>query len=135
MSRNQKTYLYVALFVAGVALVVLGCLEAVGLDSYWSGMGGALAGVAGIRLVQAARYAKDPAYARRVEVSNSDERIAYVAGRSAAMAFRLSILVLAVLSVALYPLGQPTMARALGFVICGELVAYWVSYMVLSRKY
>ena len=135
MSRNQKTYLYMALFVAGVALVVLGCLEVVDLDSYWSGMGGALAGVAGIRLVQAARYAKDPAYARRVEVSNSDERTAFVAGRSAAMTFRLSVLVLAVLSVALYPLGQPSLARVLGFVICGELVMYWVSYMVFSRRY
>lgn len=135
MSRNMRTYWYAALFVAGAALVVLGCLEVVAIDSYWIGLSGGLAGVSAMRLVQAARYAKDPAYAKRVEVSNSDERTAFVAGRSAALAFRLSIMVLAVLCVALYPLGQPVMARVLGFVMCGQLVVYWISYLVLMRRY
>ena len=135
MSRNQWTFFYAALFVAGVALVVLSCLEVFAVGSYWSGLGGALAGVSAIRLVQAVRYAKDPAYAHRIEVGNSDERTAYVAGQSAALTFRMSILVLAVLSAALIPLGHPVISRVLGFVVCGELVGYWVAYLVFNRKY
>ena len=133
MTKSQKNLVYVAEFVVGIAVVVLGCLEYV--DSYWSGLGGALAGVAAIRLVMAVRYARDPTYARKVEVNNSDERVAFVAGRSADMTFRLSILGLALLAIVLWPLGYTSTSRILGLVMCAETMLYWVTYMIMMRKY
>ncbi len=133
MTMSRKNLIYMAELLIGIVVVVLGCLEYV--DSYWSGIGGALAGVAAIRLVMAVRYARDPAYARKVEVQSSDERIAFVAGRSADMAFRLSILGLALLAIVLRPLGYADVSRTLGLVMCAETTLYWVTYLVMSRKY
>lgn len=133
MTNRKKVFIYGALFVCGAALVLLGIFEY--LDGYWSGMGGGLAGVAAVRLVQAARLARDPAYAKKIEISNTDERLAFVAGRAANYTFRMSVLVLAVLSMVLYPLGYASIARVLGFAMCFEVNLYWICYLVLIRRY
>lgn len=133
MSNNQRFVWYVALLVAGILLVGLGMLEQV--DGYVAGIGGALAAMAVVRLVLERRYATDPAYARKVDVSNSDERLAFLAGKSAEWAFKLSVIGLAVLSLVLRPFGYDETANTLSFIMAIELIMYWAGYFVLSRRY
>ena len=133
MSNRQRVMWYGALLTIGGILLLLGVLGRI--DTYWSSLGSVLAVMATFRLVQAARYARDPAHAQRVEVGYADERNAYVAGKSAATTFRVGAPVLAALSIVLRPFGFSQVADMLGLVMCGELMLYWASYLFFSRKY
>ena len=133
MTQSQKTLWYAVLFAVGVVLVVLCILEYLG--PYWSGLGGTLAGVAGIRLIQAWRYHHDPAYAKKLDTADTDERNVFVANKAADLTFRVSVLVLAVLSVVLRALGHTNTASTLAIVVGAQTLGYFVSYLALSRKY
>lgn len=136
MAGKNRVVWYVTYVVGGAVLFVLGMLNTSGNgDQYLSGIGGGLIGIGVIRLVQAARRVKDPAYAKQMEIRASDERNEFVAGKSAQTTFKFSILALAIANIALRPFGYHLVADVLGFVMCMELVVYWVSYLVLSRKY
>ncbi|MDO4805618.1 MAG: hypothetical protein Q4A07_00065 [Coriobacteriales bacterium] len=136
MTVKNRVAWYVAYVVGGAVLFVLGMLDVSGNgDQYLCGIGGGLVGVGAIRLVQEARRVKDPAYAKRLEVNASDERNVFVAGKSAQITFKWSILGLAIANIVLRPFGYHLVANVLGVVMCMELVVYWVSYLVLSRRY
>ena len=133
MSNTQRVAWYGAFFVAGIIAVVAAALGYV--DETVECFGIALAAISLLGLGKAARYAKDPAYAKKVDVSNSDERFAYLANKSAQSAFQISVVALAVLSVAIRPFGYNETASVLSCVMGGEVAVYWVSYLVASRRY
>ena len=85
MSNQKKNVWYIALLIIGAALYAAGCLEYI--DSFWSGMGGALIGVSAVRLMLLVRYKKDPEYAKHVDISNEDERLRFIADKARSRAF------------------------------------------------
>ena len=133
VKHTQRIIWYAMFAVAGIIAVAFGVLGYT--DSYVAGLGGASIGVAGIKLSKELRYAKDPAYAKRVDAVDSDERLAFLASKSAEITFQLSIVALAVLSLALRPLGYDDTASVLCVVMGVETAMYWVSYLVVSRRY
>ena len=96
MSNQKKNVWYIALLIIGAALYAAGCLEYI--DSFWSGMGGALIGVSAVRLMLLVRYKKDPEYAKHVDISNEDERLRFIADKARSRAFFFSILLLATIT-------------------------------------
>ena len=105
------------------------------LDSFWSGMGGGLAAVGAVRLALAARYKKDPDYAKQVDISNHDERNQFVAVKARSWTMYLTIILLAVLSIILRFAGLVPQSQLCLYVMCAMLVIYWVTYMILSKRY
>lgn len=136
MAGKSRIVWYVAYVVVGATMLALGLLNLLGKgDEYWCGIGGGLIGVGALRLVQEVRQAKDPTYAKKVEIRNTDERNVFVAGKSAQTTFKLSMLLLLVANIVLRPLGHESVANVLGIVVGLELVMYWACYLVMSRTY
>ena len=81
MRRIIPSIIYIIL---GIALFVLGALEK--LDSFWSGMGGALIGVGVIRAVQLIRLRKSEAYREKMEIEATDERNRFIRNKAWAWA-------------------------------------------------
>ena len=133
MYNSKKIIWYVILVIAGAALFLAGCFEV--LDSFWSGMGGGLAAVGAVRLALAARYKKEPDYARQIDISNNDERNRFISGKAKSWTMYLTVIILAVLSIILRAAGSVSQSQICLYVMCGMLVIYWVAYMILSRKY
>ena len=133
MSQSTKVIIYAIYLVVGIAVVLLGCFEVI--DGYFAGIGGALAGVGGVRLIQSVRYFKDPNYARKVNNINTDERLAYIANSSGSLAMRISVIVIALLSIILRPMGYTEASRILLLVMGGEIAIYLATYYIVSRKY
>lgn len=133
VTNRQRIVWYGVFFAAGIVAIVLSALGY--LDDVLGACGITLSLVSVLQLLKAARYAKDPEFARTVDVSNSDERLAFLAGKSAQSAFQVSVVALCLLSVVLHPLGRGGVADVLGLVAAGELTVYWVSYLVASRRY
>ena len=126
--------------LAGVICVVLGvvliCLSGAEItDEYWSGMGGALIAVGIMRTIQFYRFRKDDTYREKVETELSDERNRFIRNKAWAWSGYLFILIAAVASIVLRVLGEELLSNAAGLVVCLMIVLYWISFIILRRKY
>ena len=131
---KNKTLIYdLSLFVLGLGLVVLSCLEA--MDEFWSGMGSALLVMGVIRMLRGYRLRKNEAYREKMETAATDERLHFIRTKAWAWAGYLFIIVTGAAVILLQLFGQPLLAQAAGWAVCLLLVLYWVSFWVLSKKY
>ena len=133
MKIERRIVAYVLYIVLGAVLVGLGILEI--LDSFWSGMGGALIVVGAIRIVQMVRYSKDKGYQEKMDTALKDERNQFIRNKAWAWSGYMFVIIAAVATIVFRLMGQELLSMAASFAICILLVLYWVSYVVLNRKY
>ena len=104
-------------------------------DEYWSGMGSALLTVGILQLLRWHRLRKNTAYREKMEIAENDERNRFIRGKAWAWAGYLFILIAAVASIVLRVLHQDVLSLAASYAICLMLILYWVSYLILRKKY
>ena len=133
MRNDRRVIAAICYIVMGAVLLVLGMLEMV--DEFWSGMGGALVVVGVLRMVQFFRYRNNEEYREKTEIAAKDERNHYIRNKAWAWSGYLFVLIAAVATIAFKIAGQETLSFAASMAICLLLVLYWVSFLVLSKKY
>ena len=133
MKKDRRIIACIIYTVIGITLLVLGILEIV--DSFWSGMGGALIAVGLVRMIHILRYHHDEAYQENMEIEMKDERNQFIRNKAWAWSGYLFVLISAVATIALKIAGQDTLSFAASMALCLLLVLYWVSFLVLSKKY
>ena len=133
MRNDRRVIAAICYIVLGAVLLVLGMMEMV--DEFWSGMGGALIAVGVVRMVQFFRYRNNEEYREKAEIAAKDERNHYIRNKAWAWSGYLFMLIAAVATIAFRVAGQDTLSFAASMAICLLLVLYWVSFLVLSRKY
>ena len=133
MRNDRRVIAVIGYIVLGAVLLVLGMMEMV--DEFWSGMGGALIAVGVVRVVQFFRYRNNEEYREKAEIAAKDERNHYIRNKAWAWAGYLFMLIAAVATIAFRVAGQDTLSFAASMSICLLLVLYWVSFLVLSKKY
>lgn len=133
MYNSKRMFWYGFLVVAGISILVMSCFGL--LDAFWSGFGGGIAAVGIIRLIYGVKYRKNEAYAKAVDVSQNDERNIYIVRKAAAAAFYITIIALAIIGLVLRIIGFDVYSQAACFAICGMLVIYWVSYLIINKIY
>ncbi len=134
MNENRRLILSIFWIMAGLALLVLSAAEVLD-SSMFSGVGGALIAVGALQLARNLRYRKDPVYRERIKTEENDERNRFIRMKSWSWAGYIVVLLEAAGSVAAFILGYTTIQRVLYMSMCLILLVYWISYMVLSRKY
>ena len=132
--NNKKLALSIFWAVVGLVLTVLSVTEVLD-SSIYSGMGGGLMAVGVLQSIRNVKYRKDADYRERIDVEANDERNRFLRMKSWSWAGYIAILVEAVGVIVAIILGEETIRLILSFSVCLILVAYWVSYLVLSRKY
>ena len=120
--------------VVGLVLTVLSVTEVLD-SSIYSGMGGALMAVGVLQAIRNVKYRKDADYREKIDVEANDERNRFLRMKSWSWAGYIAILVEAAGVIVAIILGEETIRLILSFSVCLILVAYWVSYLILSRKY
>lgn len=131
--NNKRLIASIVEIVLGVVLTVCGALGVV--DSYWSGMGSALIVVGAIFLIRQIRYKTDKTYQENVDVENHDERNRYIGMKAWSWAGYLFVMLSAVASIALKIAGLDLYSQIAGFAVCILVILYWVSYLILRKKY
>ncbi len=133
MKNNRRIIVSIIYVFLGAVLFGLGFAEIV--DAFWSGMGSALIAIGVVRAIQFLRFRKDASYREKMEVEMKDERNMFIRNKAWAWSGYLFILVAAVLTIVFKILDQDLLSMSAAFSVCLVLVFYWISYMVLNRKY
>ena len=133
MKHDRRIIASICYVVLGAVLLALGIMEVV--DEFWSGMGGALIAVGVVRVVQFFRYRNNEEYREKAEIAAKDERNHFIRNKAWAWSGYLFVLISAVATIALKIAGQDTLSFAASMALCLLLVLYWISFLVLSKKY
>ncbi len=133
MKIERRIGAYILYIALGAALFGLGLLEV--LDSFWSGMGAALITVGAIRIVQMVRYSKDKGYQEKMDTALKDERNQFIRNKAWAWSGYMFVIIAAVATIVFRLMGQELLSMAASFAVCILVVLYWISYVMLNRKY
>lgn len=133
MKSNRRVIVWISYIVLGGVLLALGVAEVV--DAFWSGMGGALIAAGIIRAIHFFRIRKDEEYREKFELEKTDERNRFLRNKAWACAGYLFILAAAVASITLKLLGRELLSVAASSAVCVMVILYWISYLILRRRY
>ena len=131
--NNKRLALNIFWIVLGAVLVGLSIAEVLD-SSLYSGMGGALIAIGVLRLIMTAKYRTDPEYREKIDTSN-DERAKYLRMKSWAWAGYIVVLLEGIGAIVAMILGARDIQLLLSYSVCLIITAYWISYLILSRKY
>lgn len=133
MKKNKRLIASIFEVLLGTILTVCGYTGL--LDSYWSGMGTALVIVGGIMLIRQIRYRTNATYKESVDVEANDERNRYISVKAWSWAGYFFVLIGALGSIVFKILGNDQLSQFSGLCVCLIMVIYWISYLILRRKY
>lgn len=133
MKNDRRLIAAIVYMAAGAVLFLLGALERV--DSFWSGMGGALLAMGAIRLVQCFRYRRDESYREKQQIEREDERNRFLRNKAWAWAGYVFVMIAAVCTIVFRLLGQELLSMAASLAVCIIVTLYWVCCLILKRKY
>ena len=133
MKQNKRLYVNILWLIIGSILIGLSFAGVV--DDYWNGMGRGLAVVGAINLIRYYRLNKNDVYREKIELEASDERNHFIRNKAFAWAGYYFILIAAVGTIVFKIIGQELLSQAAAYAVCLMLILYWISYMILKRKY
>ena len=133
-NNNRRLILSIFWVVLGLVLFVLSVAEI--LDpTYFSAMGVALAVVGTLQVIRHLRYRKDKDYKEKIDIEVTDERNRFLRLQSWAWTGYIVVFIEAAGSIAAAVLGQETVRQVLSYSVCLIVCVYWITWLVLSRKY
>lgn len=132
-NNNRRMVFSLCWMVLGVGMIVAGFTN--WGDSYMTGLGAALLATGGVQMSRWMRYRKDADYREKMDTQANDERNRFIATRAWAWAGYLFVMIVALMSVVLGVTGRDEMAFAASMSVCLLMVLYWLSWLLLNRKY
>ena len=132
--NNRKLILSIFWMILGAVLLGLSVTEVLD-SSMYAGMGGALIAVGALQVARNLRYRKDPEYREKIDTEANDERNSFLRMKSWSWTGYIVVLVEGFGSIAAMVLGKRELQLTLAYSVWLILVIYWVTYLVLSKKY
>ena len=105
------------------------------VDEFWNGMGVGLIVISILRLIQVLRYRKNEVYREKMEIETQDERNRFIRNKAWAWTGYMFVLIAAICTIVFRIIGQELLSFAASYAVCLMLILYWVSYLVLRKKY
>lgn len=134
MKAIKQKFIYMGCLVAlGVIIVVLGLGDK--NRSTLFTMGIALIAAGAVKIIKYARIARNPDLIRQFEINQNEERVIFLATRSAYAAFWLVELLCFVAVIVLIAIGREETAMILSIPLCVQLLLYVIFYIYYSKKY
>ena len=132
--NNKKLALSIFWLVLGAVLLGLSVAEVLDSNLY-GGLGGGLIAVGALQIARNLKYRRDPAYREQIDTLERDERNRFLRMKSWSWAGYIVILIEGVGTVVAMVMGARTVSLVLSYSVCLILAVYWVSYLILNRKY
>ena len=132
--NNKRLALSIFWMVLGIVLIILNMTDVLD-QSIYSGMGSALTVVGFFQAMRNLRYRKDKDYREKIDTELGDERNSFLRMKSWAWTGYIVVLAEGIGVVIAMITGQELLCRVLSWSVCLIIGVYWITYMVLSRKY
>ena len=133
MKLGRRIAGYIICAVLGVVLIILGIVKTV--DEFWCGMGTALVFVSAVRFIQLYRLAKNEEYREKVQTEVSDERNRFIRSKAWAVTGYLFVIASCIATIVFRVLGENELSSVTSTALCFMVGTYWISYIVISKKY
>lgn len=133
MKGNKRLIASVIEIVIGFVLSTLSFSGMI--DEYWGGMGTALVITGGIFLFRQILYKTNSEYQQSVDVEVNDERNKFISMKAWSWAGYFFVVIAAVASIVLKIISLDEYVRFTSGSICIIMILYWISYMVIRKKY
>ena len=121
----------IALFVASITMN----LGTTTIARVMPGLAGGFLGVGIINLYRGIRLGKDTEYRENFEVETHDERNKYLRMKAWSWAGYLFIIGCSVFVIIFALIDRPDLMQMAAYGTCIMLVLYWVSYLIVRKKY
>lgn len=132
MNGNYRMFYQVMLCIIGILFVILGVVGEV--NSIWFSIGVALVVCSSLRIFRYIRMLKNPEYKDKVFREQHDERNIKISEKAASLTFRFIIFILCIVELILFAFEMSAIAIPIGYVVCGMLIVYWISYIFYNKK-
>ena len=135
---RRELILGIIYIVAGIGMFVVSQVADMGGTAFARsapGLGGALIAIGAIRLYRCIRMEKDPEYRENFEVETHDERNAWLRMKAWSWAGYLFIMIAAVGTLVFMALDNKLMMQACSLGVCIMLILYWISFVIVRKKY
>lgn len=134
MNNNKRLALSIIYVVIGIVLIALSIAEILD-SSFYSGMGGGLIAVGVLQIIRNIKYRSNQEYKERVDIEENDERNRFIHMKSWSWTGYIIVLVNAVGSIVATVMNQDLIRSYCLYSVCVILIVYWISYMIVSKKY
>ncbi|MBQ3427506.1 MAG: DUF2178 domain-containing protein [Clostridia bacterium] len=134
MYNNKRLMLSIFWIVLGAVLIALSVMEKLDSSTY-SAMGGVLIAIGALQTIRNLRYRRDTEYRKKIDTEVNDERNRFLSMKSWSWTGYIVVLVEGIGVVVAMIAGQQTLQHILAYSVCLIVVVYWITYLILSRKY
>lgn len=133
MKGTYPKAVYILITLLGIVLLILNTV--LDLSITVGAVGAGLFAYGLNRLVGEWRVKNNPEFAKRLEISNQDERLAFIADKSRSWTLIVTIIALTVSGIILLSIGQEAYGYTCLYTTCGISVVYFIVYKIISRRY
>lgn len=131
--RKLKLIMSVFEILVGAALCVCNLFGLI--DDFWSGFGVSFIIIGTLFLLRNIKYFKNEKYREEVDIQSSDERNKYLSLKAWSWAGYLFVMVAAVGTIIFKLIGKEELMMLSSGCVCIVVFLYWLSYIILRRKY
>ena len=131
---QQRRIIGISYILLGLVLIIADMLKGFE-NNYFTSFGIALIFMGILRLLQYRKITQDDKSMRKREVTESDERTRMIAERARSWAFSISITGAGIVVIVLGLLGHHEEALPFAWYVCGMVVLYWISFVIIRKKY
>ena len=131
--KNRRLVLGVVYITLGL---LLGVLSFTGLvDEWWQSFGVAIFIVGVADIFRHRKYVTNAEYREKVDLSNNDERIRFLSMKAWSWAGYMFVIIAALAVIGFQIVGLEVWSMACSGCVCLVMVLYWLSYLLLNKKY
>lgn len=131
--KNKRLILGIVYITIGLLLSVLSFTLVI--DEWWQSFGVAIFIIGTVDIIRHRKYVTNAEYREKVDLSNNDERIRFLSMKAWSWAGYMFVLVAALGVIGFQIAGLRVWSMACSFCVCLVMILYWISYMVLNKKY
>lgn len=132
--NNKRLAISIMWIIIGIALLTLSVLEIVDSE-FIGGFGGGAIAVGLLQLMRNIKYRTNSEYKNRVDIEAKDERNRYIQLKAWSWAGYVFVICSAIVSLVLYLTGNKEAGQIVSYCLCAELIFYYISFIIISRKY
>ena len=131
--KNRRLVLGIVYITIGLLLSILSFTLVI--DDWWQSFGVAIFIVGVANIFRYRKYVTNAEYREKVDLSNNDERIRFLSMKAWSWAGYAFVMLAALGVIGFQIAGLRTWSLACSFCVCLVMVLYWISYMLLNKKY